>query len=115
MTTLLDRFGLDRRRLLMDRSHAGRVGTTLPPMDVPEAELPDASMLRAQRHCYTWRTPAPFRTGSSTGFGRSTAGDSSTTVVKGISAPKRKGVPTRSLRRFRIVMRHAARAGNSVA
>ena len=46
MTTLLDRFGLDRRRLLMDRSRAGRVGTTLPSMDVPEAELPDASMLR---------------------------------------------------------------------
>lgn len=46
MTTLLDRFALDRRRLLMDRSHAGRIGTTLPPMDVPEAELPDASMLR---------------------------------------------------------------------
>ena len=47
MGTLLDRFGLDRRKLLMDRSRPGRVGTTLPQLDVPEADLPDASMLRA--------------------------------------------------------------------
>ena len=46
MTTLLDRFGLDRRKLLMDRSRPGRVGTTLPPLDVPVAELPDDSLLR---------------------------------------------------------------------
>ena len=36
----------NRRRLLMDRSSPGRVGTTLPPLDVPVQELPDASLLR---------------------------------------------------------------------
>ena len=30
----------------MDRSRPGRVGTTLPPLDVPASELPDASLLR---------------------------------------------------------------------
>ena len=46
MTTLLDRAALDRRKLLMDRSVSGRIGTTLPPLDVPEAQLPDAALLR---------------------------------------------------------------------
>ncbi len=36
----------DKRRLLMDRSQAGRRGTTLPPCDVPESALPDARHLR---------------------------------------------------------------------
>ncbi|MBM3944845.1 MAG: glycine dehydrogenase subunit 2, partial [SAR202 cluster bacterium] len=35
-----------RRRLLMDRSVQGRVGTTLPPLDVPEQPLPPKDMLR---------------------------------------------------------------------
>ena len=35
-----------RRRLLMDRSVPGRLGTTLPPLDVPEQELPPADALR---------------------------------------------------------------------
>ena len=46
MTTLLDRSALDRRKLLMDRSRSGRVGATLPPLDVPESQLPDESLLR---------------------------------------------------------------------
>ncbi len=46
MNDLLQRSELDKRKLLMDRSRAGRVGTTLPPLDVPPSELPDASMLR---------------------------------------------------------------------
>ena len=36
----------DNRKLLMDRSVSGRIGTTLPLMDVPEQTLPDKSMLR---------------------------------------------------------------------
>ena len=36
----------NRRRLLMDRSSPGRVGTTFAPLDVPEQELPAESMLR---------------------------------------------------------------------
>ena len=35
-----------RRRLLMDRSVSGRLGTTLPPLDVPVQELPPEDMLR---------------------------------------------------------------------
>ena len=35
-----------RRRLLMDRSVPGRSGATLPPLDVPEQELPPAELLR---------------------------------------------------------------------
>ncbi len=46
MTTLLEQFDLDRRKLLMDRSRPGRIGTTLPLLDVPVSELPDPSMLR---------------------------------------------------------------------
>ncbi len=38
--------GDGRRRLLMDRSVPGRVGTTLPPLDVPVQELPSSDMLR---------------------------------------------------------------------
>ena len=37
----------DRRRLLlMDRSVPGRIGTTLPPLDVPEQEMPPNNLLR---------------------------------------------------------------------
>ena len=36
----------DNRKLLMDRSVSGRIGTTLPLLDVPEQTLPDKSMLR---------------------------------------------------------------------
>ena len=46
MTSLLERSALDRRKLLMDRSRPGRIGTTLPPLDVPASQLPDESMLR---------------------------------------------------------------------
>ncbi|MCH7800001.1 MAG: aminomethyl-transferring glycine dehydrogenase subunit GcvPB, partial [Chloroflexi bacterium] len=46
MTTLLEQFELNRRQLLMERSSPGRIGTTLPPLDVPEAQLPDSDMLR---------------------------------------------------------------------
>ena len=35
-----------RRRLLMDRSAPGRVGTILPPLDVPPQELPEGQLLR---------------------------------------------------------------------
>ena len=37
-----------RRQLLMDRSVPGRIGTTLPPLDVPEAQLPSDGLLRAE-------------------------------------------------------------------
>ena len=37
----------NRRQLLMDRSVPGRVGTTLPPLDVPEHEPPPEEMLRS--------------------------------------------------------------------
>ena len=46
MTTLFERYEVERRKLLMDRSASGRIGTTLPPIDVPEAELPPSDMLR---------------------------------------------------------------------
>ena len=46
MTTLFDRYEAQRRKLLMDRSAPGRVGTTLQPNDVPEAEMPPSDMLR---------------------------------------------------------------------
>ncbi len=46
MSTLMDRSSLDRRKLLMDRSQSGRIGTTLPPLDVPAADLPDQSLIR---------------------------------------------------------------------
>ena len=37
-----------QRRLLMDRSVPGRMGATLPPLDVPEQELPREELLRAE-------------------------------------------------------------------
>ena len=46
MTTLFERYEVERRKLLMDRSAPGRIGTTLPPNDVPEAEMPPSDMLR---------------------------------------------------------------------
>ena len=46
MNPLLDRYEQERRRLLMERSVNGRMGTTLPPLDVPEQPLPPAEMLR---------------------------------------------------------------------
>ena len=48
MTSLADRSELDRRTLLMDRSRPGRIGTTLPALDVPESKLPDPSLLRSE-------------------------------------------------------------------
>ena len=46
VSELLKRLDIDRRKLLMDRSAPGRIGTTLPSLDVPESELPDRSLLR---------------------------------------------------------------------
>ena len=46
MTSLQQRLNQDRRKLLMDRSSPGRIGTTLPTLDVPQHDLPDNSMLR---------------------------------------------------------------------
>ena len=37
-----------RRTLLMDRSVSGRIGTTLPPLDVPQQEEPPAELLRQE-------------------------------------------------------------------
>ena len=46
MTDLLQKLDENRRRLLMDRSSPGRIGTTLPPLDVPQQQLPPQEMLR---------------------------------------------------------------------
>ena len=46
MTTLSPDLGTRNRQLLMDRSVPGRVGTTFPPLDVPEQELPLDGLLR---------------------------------------------------------------------
>ena len=46
MSVLMEAFDDNRRRLLMDRSSPGRIGTTLSPLDVPEQELPGDSELR---------------------------------------------------------------------
>ena len=46
MNPLLDRYEQERRRLLMERSVSGRMGTTLPPLDVPEQQLPPSDLLR---------------------------------------------------------------------
>ncbi len=46
MNPLLDRYEQERRRLLMERSVSGRMGTTLPPLDVPEQPLPPSDILR---------------------------------------------------------------------
>ncbi len=48
MTALMDKFDENRRKLLMDRSVSGRVGTTLPPLDVPEQAMPPSIMLRGE-------------------------------------------------------------------
>ena len=48
MTSLLEKFELNRRQLLMERSSPGRIGTTLLPLDVPESELPDSEILREE-------------------------------------------------------------------
>ena len=48
MTALQQRFAEGRRRLLMDRSVSGRVGVTLPPLDVPEQDLPPDPLLRSE-------------------------------------------------------------------
>ena len=48
MTALMDKFDENRRRLLMDRSVSGRVGTTFPPLDVPEQAMPPSDMLRGE-------------------------------------------------------------------
>ncbi len=46
MTTLRQQLDEKRRQLLMDRSVPGRIGATLPPLDVPEADLPATDLLR---------------------------------------------------------------------
>ena len=48
MNALQEKFDENRRQLLMDRSVPGRIGTTLPPLDVPEQELPPNEMLREE-------------------------------------------------------------------
>ena len=48
MSSLLEKFELNRRQLLMERSSPGRIGTTLLPLDVPESELPDSEILREE-------------------------------------------------------------------
>lgn len=46
MNALQQKLQDNRRKLLMDRSMSGRLGTTLPVNDVPEQELPPQSLLR---------------------------------------------------------------------
>lgn len=46
MTDLIKKLDADRRLTLMERSVPGRVGTTLPSLDVPTQEMPDSDMLR---------------------------------------------------------------------
>ena len=46
MTDLVRELDDLRRRLLMDRSVSGRLGTTLPPLDVPEQDGPPSELLR---------------------------------------------------------------------
>ena len=46
--TLLRSLEEQKRQLLMDRSAAGRVGTTFVPLDVPKTKLPDENLLRDQ-------------------------------------------------------------------
>ena len=48
MKSLLEELNEDRRKLLMDRTVPGRMGTTLLPLDVPDQELPPQSMLREE-------------------------------------------------------------------
>ncbi len=46
MSDLKSRFTEEVRELLMDRSVPGRIGTTLPALDVPEQEMPPRDALR---------------------------------------------------------------------
>ena len=46
MTIRQQQIGHRGRQLLMDQSVTGRIGTTLPPLDVPEQELPPQELLR---------------------------------------------------------------------
>jgi len=46
VTDVLEPLDENRRQLLMDRSVPGRVGSTVPPLDVPEQELPPRELLR---------------------------------------------------------------------
>ena len=46
MSTILQALDRNRRQLLMDRSVSGRIGTTLPPLDVPEQDPPPEELLR---------------------------------------------------------------------
>ena len=46
MTTLQETLQERRREVLMDRGAPGRIGTTLPPLDVPEQQLPSPELLR---------------------------------------------------------------------
>jgi len=46
MTLLKERLDHHRRHLLMERSVAGRLGTTMPALDVPEQESPPEDLLR---------------------------------------------------------------------
>ena len=48
MTLLEQQLEARQRRLLMDRSVPGRMGTTLPALDVPEQQMPDSSLLREE-------------------------------------------------------------------
>ena len=45
---LMERLRADNRRLLMDRSVSGRMGTTVPLLDVPETPLPEDELLRSE-------------------------------------------------------------------
>ncbi len=47
MTGLENRFEEQRRRLLMERSVPGRIGTSLPPLDVPPQSMPGEKLLRS--------------------------------------------------------------------
>ena len=46
MSNEMERFDGLRRQLLMDRSVRGRMGTSLPPLDVPEHDMPPQDLLR---------------------------------------------------------------------
>ena len=45
---LFEKLESQTRKLLMDRSVSGRIGATLPDLDVPEAELPPQEMIRKE-------------------------------------------------------------------
>ena len=48
MSTIRDKLDEHRRKLLMDRSVPGRIGTTLPALDVPEQPPPPEHLLREE-------------------------------------------------------------------